>query len=135
MRGFPGGGDKRMLPPRLEAWIEEHTRPGSLVVAPMGWWVPYQTGRPVLESGYPEQEPLTPDGVEAFLGRFQGRFKAVYLLVQESLPEARRLAAEFKRREKIPPPVFEGKGWRIFRLPGISSGKEKARGGKEGKKG
>ncbi len=116
LRGFPSGGDKRMLPPPVKVWIEKNTPGGALVVAPRGWWVPYQTGRPVLESGYPEQKPLSPEGVEAFLARFGGRFPGVYLLVQEDLAEAVSLAAELTKEGKAGPALFRAGRWRIYLL-------------------
>ncbi len=120
-RGFPGGGDKRMLPPRVAQWIRTHAPPGSLVVGPRSWWVPYQADRPVLESGYPEQEPLTPEGVKAFLGRFQGRFPAVYLLVQEDLPEAVSLERAFRKEGLLEKPGIQQGRWSVYPLQGNQS--------------
>ncbi len=117
VRGFPLGGDKRMLSPRVAEWIRSHTRAGSLFVGPRSWWVPYQAGRPVLESGYPEQEPLTFEGVEAFLSRFPGRFPAVYLLVQEDLPEAVSLERAFEKKGRLGKTAIRTGRWRVRPLP------------------
>ena len=68
----------------LYQWIAKETEPDDLFVGYEAWHICFYTGRPVLESGYPEMPRLTPEAVTAFLKRFEADYNnAYYVLIME----------------------------------------------------
>lgn len=76
----------------LYRWIESETGGKDLFVGNSSWHITFYTGRPVLESGYPEMPSLKPQAVIAFLEKFKEDYgDAYYVLIREA---GERLTAE-----------------------------------------
>ena len=64
-------------------WINETTPPSSLFIGGDISWVRFETGRPVLESGWKSDSELTPESVSRFLEKFGEHFSRTYLMYRE----------------------------------------------------
>lgn len=99
----------------LEAWLDRHASTQTLVVASRGWMLRRPPGAAVLEDGYSEMPPLSPEAAAAFVRRHSERFDRLLLVLGDDTPTTTvALRAEYEA-------AFGADGWRLtaqFGTPG-----------------
>jgi len=82
---------------KIESWIKEETPETSLFVGKAIWWIRFETGRAVLESGYPSMPELNPKRVSDFLRRFGKNFNRIYLFFSTATLEDYNQIQEYRK--------------------------------------